>query len=171
MGHTVLAIPVPGLEDVVRERTQFYDPSFVSDDPGFVHAHITVLGPWVADPTTRDLARIGELARETAPFEITLAEVGEFPDGTIHLVPSPDDELRRLTDQVAVAYPDYLPYGGQFADVAPHLTLDRRSEAVTREGVAVSVSQLLPLRLTVDRIDLQWWANDDCRLLASWSLG
>ena len=23
----------------------------------------------------------------------------------------------------------------------------------------------------VDRLDLQWWANHDCRVLASWKLG
>jgi len=50
-GNTVLAVPVPELDEVVRERTAFYDASFVSSDPGFTHAHITVLGPWVTEPS------------------------------------------------------------------------------------------------------------------------
>lgn len=29
-GHTVLAVPVRALEEVVRERTAFYDASFLS---------------------------------------------------------------------------------------------------------------------------------------------
>ncbi len=44
-GHTCLAVPVPALEDWVRERTAHYDPSFVSTDPGFAHAHLTLLAP------------------------------------------------------------------------------------------------------------------------------
>jgi len=38
-------VPLPALDDVVRERTAFYDASFVSRDPGFAHAHITLLAP------------------------------------------------------------------------------------------------------------------------------
>lgn len=45
-GHSVIAFPVPELDPWVRARTEHYDPSFVSSDPDFVHAHITVLGPW-----------------------------------------------------------------------------------------------------------------------------
>ena len=38
-GHSVLAVPVPALDDWVRERTRGHDPAWVSTDPGFVHAH------------------------------------------------------------------------------------------------------------------------------------
>ena len=46
-GHAVLQIPVPELEPFVRQRHEHYDPHFVSTDPAFVHAHITVLGPFL----------------------------------------------------------------------------------------------------------------------------
>lgn len=170
-GHTVLAVPVPALDAVVRARTEFYDASFVSADPAFVHAHITVLAPWVARPGPADLAAIGEIARGTAPFEVRLGEVAEFPDGTIHLVPDPADGLRALTARTGAAFPAHPPYAGAYGDVAPHLTLDRRSRTVTPEWVLGTVAHLLPLTVRVDRIDLQWWGNHACRLLQSWPLG
>jgi len=42
-GHSVLVVPVPALEEYVRARTAHYDASFVSADPAWVHAHLTVL--------------------------------------------------------------------------------------------------------------------------------
>lgn len=170
MGHTVLAVPVPALEPDVLERTAFYDPSFVSTDPCFVHAHITLLAPWRSDPTEDDLEAVASIARASAPFTATLDELDEFPDGVIHLVPDPQAPFRALTARLAAAFPETPPYGGAYDDVVPHLTLDR-SPHVTRDAVRSRVAHLLPAALTVDRIDLQWWANHDCRVLRSWELG
>jgi 2'-5' RNA ligase len=170
-GHTVLAVPVPALDEVVRERTAFYDASFLSADPDFVHAHITLLTPWADRPAATDLDQVGRIARAVAPFDVTLAQVGEFPDGVLYLHPEPDGQLRELTSRLVAAFPGFPPYGGRYDEVIPHLTLDRRSATVTSATVHASVGRLLPLTVTVDRIDLQWWANHDCRRLDSWPLG
>ncbi len=45
-GHAVLLAAVPVLEGWVRARTAHHDPTFVADDPGFPHAHATVLAPF-----------------------------------------------------------------------------------------------------------------------------
>lgn len=171
MGHTVLVVPVPALDDVVRERTAFYDASFVAADPDFVHAHITLLGPWAQQPSDEDLACVARIAEAGAPFRVRLAQVGEFPDGVIYLRPEPDTQLRGLTSRLVDAFPQFPPYGGQFADVAPHLTLDRRSATITPATVTACIGHLLPLTITIDRIDLQWWANHACRRLRTWPLG
>ena len=171
MGHTVLAVPVPALEEVVRERTAFYDASFLSADPGFVHAHITLLAPWADRPSDADLAQVARITRAAVPFDVKLAQVSEFPDGVLYLRPEPGNQLRRLTSRLVAAFPDYPPYGGRYGDVVPHLTLDRRSATVKAATVRASVARLLPLTVTIDRIDLQWWANHDCRRLRTWSLG
>ncbi|KMS92367.1 2'-5' RNA ligase family protein [Prauserella rugosa] len=170
-GHTVLAVGVPDLDDHVRTRTAHYDASFVSADPAFVHAHVTLLAPWMANPTTSDLDEVGRIAAATAPFDMRLARVDTFPDGLIHLRPEPEAPLRALTAALSAAFPDHPPYGGRFGDVRPHLTLDAVADGITPETVAAELRDLLPVRQRVDRIDLQWWANHDCRVLASWKLG
>jgi 2'-5' RNA ligase len=171
MGHSVLAVPVPALDDVIRARTACYDGSFVSTDPNFVHAHITVLAPWANNPTAEDLARVEHIAQAVGPFTIKLSDIGEFPDGIIHLRPEPDRQLRELASRLVTAFPQFPPYSGRYDDVTPHLTLDRRSATVTPATVRASIGHLLPLTSTVDRIDLQWWANHGCRRLHAWPLG
>jgi 2'-5' RNA ligase len=171
MGHSVLAVPAPALDEVIKERTALYDASFVSTDPNFVHAHITLLAPWASRPTAEDLAHVERIAEAAGPFDVKLSRIGEFPDGVIHLLPEPDFQLRELTFRLAAAFPQFPPYGGRYDKAIPHLTLDRRSATVTPAAVRASIGHLLPLTITVDRIDLQCWANHGCRRLHTWQLG
>jgi len=171
VGHSVLVVPVTALDDVVRERTAFYDSSFVSADPKFAHAHITLLGPWAERPTAQELDRVARIAEAAKPFKVNLARVDEFPDGVIYLRPEPDTHLRELTSRLVAAFPQFPPYGGQYPDALPHLTLDRRSATVTPGTVSASLRHLLPVTISVDQIDLQWWANHSCRRLHTWPLG
>jgi hypothetical protein len=170
-GHTVIAFPVPELDPWVRERTEHYDASFVSADPGFVHAHITVLGPWLPQPTVSDLDRVAGLLADVAPIDVTLGPVHAFPDGLLHLRPVPEDPIRDLTARFADAFPDHQPYGGAYPDPTPHLTLDQTGPGITPHTVSQRLGETLPVAVRLERLDLQWWANDDCRLLHSWPLG
>jgi 2'-5' RNA ligase len=171
MGHSVLAVPVSALDDMIRERTAVYDASFVSADPSFIHAHITLLAPWANRPTAEDLAHVERIAQARGPFDVKLSRIGELPDGIIHFVPEPDCQLRELTSRLAVAFPQFPPYGGRYDEAIPHLTLDRRSAIVTPATVSASIGHLLALAITVDRIDLQWWAIHGCQRLHTWQLG
>lgn len=176
-GHSVLAFPVPELDAWVRERTAHYDGSFVSADPGFVHAHITVLGPWLSEPGAQDLDRVAEVLAQVEPIDVTLGAVHAFPDGLLHLRPVPEQPVRELTARLAEAFPDHPPYGGVYPDPTPHLTLDQIStcsadgDPVTAHTVSQRLGDTLPVAVRLDRLDLQWWANDDCRLMHSWRLG
>ncbi|WP_245565445.1 2'-5' RNA ligase family protein [Nocardioides insulae] len=166
----MLVVPVPALEEYVAARTAHYDDSCLSADPAWVHAHITLLGPWLPDPAPADLARVGEVLSGVSPFEVKLGEVSVFPDGLIHLRPSPDEPFTALTRALAAAFPGYAPYAGRFPDPVPHLTLDQVGGAVSLSSVRADLADLLPVTLTVDRVDLQWWANHACRVLHSWVL-
>ena len=169
-GHSVLVVPVPELEDWVRSRTELYDASFLAADPAFVHAHITLLGPWLPAPTADDLATVGRILAVTAPFEARLGEVTAFPDGLIHLRPEPVEPFRALTRALVEAFPQCPPYAGRFPDPVSHLTLDQTAAGITVTSVAERLAQVLPVRTRVDRVDLQWWANHDCRVLHTWKL-
>ena len=167
----MIAVPVPGLEDVVRERTARYDASWVSSDAGFVHAHVTLLAPWLDAPGDDDLLTVAEVLADEPAFEFELAGLGAFPDGTLHLVPEPAGPFRRLTARLAEAFPQTPPYEGRFADLVPHLTLEHAATGATVAGLRAELAGRLPVRARADRADLQWWANDDCHVRHSWELG
>ncbi|MDH2416514.1 2'-5' RNA ligase family protein [Nocardioides sp. CER19] len=169
-GHSVLVVPVPALEPFVVERTRHYDASFLSTDPSFVHAHITLLAPWLPDPSAADLERVGKLATAAEPFDFLLSELRVFPGGTIHLDPVPAAPFESLTAELVAAFPQCPPYDGLF-DVVPHLTVDHLLGGVTVEQTRTALGSLVPARCRADRISLQWYANHGCRTIAEWELG
>lgn len=169
-GHSVLQVPVPPLEPWVRGRTAFYDTDYLSADLDFGHAHVTALGPFLPVLDETAAARVAEIAAATQPFDFTLARLGTFADGIIHLLPDPDGPFRLLTERLAAAFPQCPPYEGRFAPV-PHLTLDARSELVTEASTRRSLGALLPARCRAERLDLAWYEPGGCRVLRSWRLG
>ena len=172
-GHSALVVPAPPLERWVRSRTHHYDAAYLSDDPAFPHAHLTLLAPFVAprELTPRVQRRVAEVLRGHPPFSVTVDEVAAFPDGTVHLVPVPDRPLRRLTAALWAAFPAFPPYAGQFPDAVPHLTLDRVGEKVSVASVRDAVTHLVPTAVEVTEAVLSWYEQGACRTLASWRLG
>jgi 2'-5' RNA ligase len=168
-GHSVIAVPVPELDPIVRARTERYDASFVSADPEFGHAHLTLLGPWLAEPTSDDLAAVARIVSAEPPFAFTLTAVRQFPNGVIYLAPEPDAPLRRLAARLAAAFPQTPPYGGAFPDSVPHLTLDHAATGATIDSLRAELT--LPVHAKAERADLQWWANHDCHVRHTWRLG
>lgn len=170
-GHSVLVVPVPELEAFVRGRWEHYDPAWVSTDPAFTHAHVTVLAPFLSTPSRADLERLVAIAADTPPIDFRLDEVHAFPDGVIHLPPDPSEPFSALTRRAWEAFPECPPYGGRYDDVTPHLTLDLTAGAVTVESTRDLLGEALPARCRAERLELHWYAAGDCRVQHSWSLG
>ncbi|MBM9461659.1 2'-5' RNA ligase family protein [Nocardioides sp. zg-536] len=170
MGHSVLVVPVPALEPYVRSRWQHYEPDWVSTDPAFTHAHITALGPFHPDPDAAMLADLARVAAATPAFTATLAEVDVFPDGLIHLRPDPLEPFMALTARLHAQFPQFPPYGGAFGDVVPHLTLDSATTGVTVAQVRSDLADLVPVAVRADRLELHWYGEGECRVLAGWPL-
>ncbi len=184
-GHSALVVPVPALEPLVRARHQFYDTAYVSADPTFAHAHVTVLAPFVAldalSPTIDPhdarpaITMMAEIASRRAPFELTFRRVATFPNGIVHLVTEPADPLRELTAQVRAAFPELIPYAGVYGtdsgDVASHLTIDALGPGVTEQIVRDWVADQLPVQLIVDRVQVSWYEAWACRTVVEWPLG
>ena len=170
-GHSVLQVPVPPLEPFIRARTEHYDPSYLSPDPDHVHAHVTALAPFV-DELTDDVARrVAAIAAETEPFDFVLApRIGRFADGTLHLLPEPDEAFRKLTARLAAEFPAFPPYAGVF-DPIPHLTVDLLSDEVTEASTLDLLGDLLPATCRAERLDLAWYAPHTSHVVASWPLG
>lgn len=174
MGHSVLLIPVPALEPFVRDRWAHYEPGWVSRDPAFTHAHVTVLAPYLPAPEAQDLAVIAEIAATTPAFDFRLEAVTAFPNGVIHVPPVPGAPFAALTARLVEAFPQCPPYGGEFGDLSdlvPHVTLDHHAGGVTTASVASDIGDLLPVTARAERLELQWYDEGDCRVLATWPLG
>lgn len=169
-GHSVLQVPVPPLEPWVRARTAHYDEQYVSPDPAFTHAHVTALGPFVAELDDATARTVAEVAAQVDPFDYTLARLATFPTGIIHLVPEPADGFSRLTDLLVAAFPKFPPYGGEFPP-APHLTLDLRHGEVTEESTRALLGDLLPVTARAEWLDLAWYEAGRCHLVRRWPLG
>jgi hypothetical protein len=170
-GHSVLVVPVPALEAWVQARHAHYDPAYVSADPTFAHAHITVLGPFV------DLAelpavteRVGEIVGAATDFDFALEQVATFPNGIVHLVPEPEEPFAALTAALWRAFPAYPPYAGVFPHVRPHLTLDALGPDVTEVVIRESVAPLVPVVCRAERVQLSWYQAGACHTAARWRL-
>ncbi len=172
MGHTALLVPVPELEPFVRARTEHYDSDWLSADPEFVHAHVTVLSPFV--PRTSldgsEVERIEAIVRRTAAFNFALAELRTFPNGVIYLHPEPDTAFRGLIGAVTAAFPEYPPYAGEFIDVVPHLTLDQVRAEVTEQSTRAAIAPLVPAFCRAERLRLAWYQTGGSRVLHDWPL-
>ena len=165
----MLAVPVPELEPFARSRWEHYLPSWVSHDPAFTHAHVTALAPYLPRPTAADLARVAAIARATVPFDYVLREPQELADGFIQVPPVPAAPFAALTRALWDAFPQCPPYGGVYA-AAPHVTLDQRSETVSLASTRELLGDLLPARCRADRLELHWYEEGNCHVLADWKL-
>ena len=170
-GHSVLAIGVPALEAWVRARITEQDASFLGINTDFANAHITVLGPWLDQPSQADLDQVAAIAAAVPPFDYRLEQISVFPNGVIHLRPDPDHRFVELTTALASAFPDHPPYGGQFGTVVPHLTLDALATGADVDSTRASLADLVGSRCRAEAIDLQWWAHHDCHARHRWALG
>jgi 2'-5' RNA ligase superfamily len=170
-GHSVLQVPVPPLEPWVRQRTAFYDTDYLSADPAFTHAHVTVLGPFLPTVDEEAAARVAGLLARVRPFDFTLARLGTFPNGIVHLLPEPDHGFSALTAALVAAFPQCPPYGGEFGTPRPHLTLDALSADVTEASTRTALGAAVPAYCRAERVDLAWYEAGRCRVLRSWPLG
>lgn len=168
-GHSVLVVPVPELEPFAVGRWVHYLPSWVSRDPAFTHAHITALSPYLSKPTAADLARVAAIAQATAPFGYLLREVEERANGFIQVAPEPAAPFAALTTALWEAFPQCPPYAGEY-DAVPHVTLDQRSDEVSVASTRALLGDLLPAHCRADRLELHWYEEGSCRVLADWKL-
>ncbi|MFV0429622.1 MAG: 2'-5' RNA ligase family protein [Arachnia sp.] len=163
-GHAVVQIGVPELEPWSVDRARHYDPGFVSRDPGFRHAHITILAPL----TSWDAPALAQLAARTPAFGFRLAEVGVFGNGIIHLRPEPEAAFGVLSAAALDAHPGVVPNGGP--DPRPHLTLDALGPGVSLASTRAAVRRFVPAECVADALELVWYESGNCHLIQRWPL-
>ena len=155
-GQTGLVLLVPDLEPLVGRWRERYDPVTAYGMP----AHVTIVYPWksAAAVTRSDRTALSELAQSQPPVELSFAGFGRF-DETVWLDPQPAGPILTLIEAVVARWPDYPPYGGQFAVVVPHLTVSDRRDPDSVEHVVEDVQPKLPRTTTVPELTLMRCAS------------
>ncbi|HEY2537285.1 MAG TPA: 2'-5' RNA ligase family protein [Solirubrobacteraceae bacterium] len=111
---STLILPVPAAETLLQESAR---------EPG-IPAHITLLYPFLpARSIDGDAeAALAALLREIPAFDFALSEIGRFP-GVVYLAPQPAERFVALTEALVARWPEQQPYGGDYPEVIPHLTV------------------------------------------------
>ncbi|MDX2591427.1 2'-5' RNA ligase family protein [Streptomyces sp. WI03-4A] len=150
-GQTGLIVRIPDADPAVRAWRERFDPSAQAGVP----AHVTVLFPFLDESRidARVCSALAEMLGSLHAFDLRFANCGRFPE-VLYLAPEPDTQLRRLTEVIADRWPEARPYGGQFAEIVPHLTVaDGQDDAVLDE-IEADLLGRLPLTSHVSSVDL-----------------
>lgn len=172
MPHSLLSVPVPELDDLVRARLLSRAPDLVPADDDDPVAHITLLGPFADRDvlTPGVLSELGWFFADVTPFTFALSSVSRFPGGTVYLVPTPAAPFRQLTHELFRRFPEFPPYGGAFDDVVPHLSvplLDGEELASLEQ----EVGPRLPVAAQAREAALYWWEPGSCGTVETFPFG
>ncbi len=151
VGQTVLIATVPEVEPLVRSWREQFDPAAA----GGVPAHVTILAPFL-DRSAIDASAVAELQQifsRHRSFSVEFQECRRFA-GVLYLAPVPDSHFRALTEAVAARWPEAPPYGGQFEDVVPHLTVALGQEPMVFDRIEAALSRGLPIGANVSAVEL-----------------
>ncbi len=153
--ESALVVLVPETEFLVGAFRNQYDPSAAVGVP----AHVTILYPFKPPPelTMEVIQSLEDLFSEFPKFRASFVEVRRFP-GVIYLAPEPFEIFHRLIGLVTKRFPETPPYGGQFAEVIPHLTVAQVDDSEQLEKIAADFAQQaterLPIQASINQIAL-----------------
>ncbi|WUU43352.1 2'-5' RNA ligase family protein [Streptomyces sp. NBC_00659] len=127
------------------------DPAVRSGMP----AHVTVLFPFL--PESRfdcdTLAAIDAILGRHKPFEARFERFGRFP-GILYLAPEPATSFRALTEAIVDSWPETPPFGGEFAEIVPHLTIAQGQDDTVLDKAEADLRVRLPVVSRVASVDL-----------------
>jgi 2'-5' RNA ligase len=149
------------------ERSELLDRwrlATVADAALGMPPHITLLYPWRPAPVrTADLAEVAVAVGGMPLFTVTLRRLARFT-GVLYVAPEPEGVVRRLAWRLATAFPDTPPYGGQFVDPIPHLTVARAPTEGGLDDLQAEVSRELvahlPIAFTVSAVAVDAVGDD-----------
>ena len=104
------------------------------------------------DAVTQEVViELSGVLAEFRSFDFTLSRLGWFGEEVLYLVPEPSDPFVQITAAVLGRHPEYPPYGGEHADVVPHLTVGHRDRGAL-ETAAAAIATALPIRAHAEEI-------------------
>jgi 2'-5' RNA ligase len=150
--ETALLVPVPAAEPAVGLHRARLDQAARDGVP----AHITVLYPFLppAEVSQPLLASLRALFAGLAAFGFTLDRVRWFGEEVVWLSPRDPAPFSALTRLAFSAFPACPPYGGQYPEVVPHLTIGDSGKPQALRAAVESVRPCLPIKATASEVAL-----------------
>jgi 2'-5' RNA ligase len=131
MAEFALSVPFPGIAEPVGV-------------PNDLPAHVTVL--W---PAPGDVVEIAKVLEPFDQFDVTFSRLDRFP-GVLWLAPEPAEPFVALTEAMVGRFPNWLPYGGVYSSIIPHLTVAQAQ----LDETATLLEPLLPLASRAESVVL-----------------
>jgi 2'-5' RNA ligase len=167
-----LVVLVPEAESLVGSFRERYDPAAAAGMP----AHITTLYPF-KPPAEIDggiMNKLTSIIGASQPFDYAIGENRRFP-GVLYLAPQQSEPFRQLTNSLWQAFPETPPYGGQYSEIVPHLTVaflaDEKLLDVVEKELLRTVAEKLPIRGKATEVALMDNESGRWRVRAKLSLG
>lgn len=140
-----------------------------------VPAHVTVVYPFVP-PDELGPGVLAELAAAVATvpaFEVSFGSTEWFGETVLWLAPTPAEPFRALIRAVERRFPDHPPYGGEYDNPIPHLTVGHDAPVEILRGVESATAARLPIRAHIGSVRLMVGSPepDSWRTLADLPLG
>jgi 2'-5' RNA ligase len=152
VAETALVVLFPELEPLLGPWRRRY----TGDGPRGMPPHVTLIFPFADSAEADDLRDpLGRVFADFAPFELVLRQTARFP-GLLYLRPEPAETFVAITEALVNAFPDFPPYGGEFAEIVPHVTVAQGEDEVLA-ATERQLEQQLPVKSRVERA---WLVED-----------
>jgi len=133
---------------------------------GGVPAHVTLIVPWL-DPDRLDAEVFAELERTLADvkaFDFDLTHVAWFGRRVLWAAPEPEQPFLDLIGRLAEHY-STPPWGGEFEEVIPHLTVGHAGDHGQLVAVAAEVTVRLPVHCRASEVWVMVGGGDSWQVL------
>lgn len=146
MAETALVVLLPELEPLIGGWRRRY----TGDGARGMPPHVTLIIPFADSSELNErLEAAGRVLGDFAPFEFALRETARFPE-LLYLRPQPAEPFIAMTEALTDAFPEFPPYGGEFDEIVPHVTVAESDDEVLVAIDEELVAQL-PVRARVER--------------------
>lgn len=150
--ESALIVEVAAAEPVVGRHRAELDANASLGIP----AHITILAPFL--PADRlgapERDRLLRVFAAVAPFDFRLHRTDWFGTTVLWLAPQDPAPFAGLTERVFAAFPDYPPFGGQFDEVIPHLTIGLQRPVDELRRAEQEIVPMLPVTARASAVTL-----------------
>ncbi len=139
--------------------------------------HITLLYPFLKmnEYTQESHDKLSDIISKIRPFSINIKGIGRFPN-VLYMTAEPKETIISIIQSLVQAFPDYLPYAGEFPinELTPHLTIasdssEKKLDFIEKEFIK-EIGEINIENMSVEKISFSVRTAGQWRQLCSFQL-